>query len=90
MHQLHQRPPQLRGARSITNRGITDLTSTQLDEASPRAETEVSLVIGGMTCGACAARIERRLNGLDGVEANVNYASERARVVMPRRCRSGS
>ncbi|MGO9197214.1 MAG: heavy metal translocating P-type ATPase [Acidimicrobiales bacterium] len=59
------------------------MTSTQLDEASPRAETEVSLVIGGMTCGACAARIERRLNGLDGVEANVNYASERARVVMP-------
>jgi Cu+-exporting ATPase len=48
------------------------------------AETaEVSLLIGGMTCGACAARIERRLNLLDGVEARVNYASERATAVFP-------
>jgi Cu+-exporting ATPase len=44
---------------------------------------EVSLVIGGMTCGACAARIERRLNLLEGVEARVNYASERATAVFP-------
>jgi cation-transporting P-type ATPase A/B/Cu+-exporting ATPase len=44
---------------------------------------EVSLVIGGMTCGACAARIERRLNQLDGVEARVNYASERATAMLP-------
>jgi P-type Cu+ transporter len=39
---------------------------------------EVSLLIGGMTCGACAARIEQRLNTLDGVTARVNYATERA------------
>jgi Cu+-exporting ATPase len=48
-------------------------------------ETEVSgqpleLVIGGMTCASCAARIERRLNLLDGVQATVNYATERAYV----------
>jgi cation-transporting P-type ATPase A/B/Cu+-exporting ATPase len=50
----------------------------------PTAEkAEVSLVIGGMTCGACAARIEKRLNLLDGVEARVNYASERATAVIP-------
>jgi P-type Cu+ transporter len=36
------------------------------------------LVVGGMTCGACAARIERRLNRLDGVAATVNYATGRA------------
>ena len=36
--------------------------------------SEVSLIIGGMTCGACAARIQYRLNKLDGVEATVNYA----------------
>ena len=36
-----------------------------------------------MTCGACAARIERRLNLLDGVEARVNFASERATAVFP-------
>ena len=39
---------------------------------------EAELVIGGMTCGACAARIERRLNRLDGVAATVNYATGRA------------
>ncbi len=49
---------------------------------SPGAdEMELSLAIGGMTCGACAARVQRALNQLDGVAAEVNYASERARVV---------
>jgi Cu+-exporting ATPase len=33
-----------------------------------------------MTCAACAARVERKLNKLDGVAATVNYATERARV----------
>ena len=33
-----------------------------------------------MTCAACATRIERKLNKLDGVEATVNYATERATV----------
>ena len=47
---------------------------------SPGGDVSLSLAIGGMTCGACAARVERRLNGLDGVEAIVNYASERARI----------
>jgi P-type Cu+ transporter len=36
--------------------------------------------IEGMTCASCAARIERRLNRLDGVDATVNYATERAAV----------
>jgi P-type Cu+ transporter len=36
------------------------------------------LVITGMTCGSCAARIERRLNRLDGVSATVSYATGRA------------
>jgi Cu+-exporting ATPase len=36
------------------------------------------LVVTGMTCGSCAARIERRLNRLDGVAATVNYATGRA------------
>ena len=40
--------------------------------------TTVELAIGGMTCGACAARIEKRLNLLEGVTATVNYATERA------------
>jgi P-type Cu+ transporter len=42
----------------------------------------VTLSIRGMTCGACAARIERRLNQLEGVNATVNFATERARAVV--------
>ncbi|MCX4511631.1 heavy metal translocating P-type ATPase [Streptomyces sp. NBC_01619] len=42
--------------------------------------TTTELVIGGMTCASCAARIEKKLNRMDGVEATVNYATEKARV----------
>jgi P-type Cu+ transporter len=38
------------------------------------------LPIEGMTCASCAARIERKLNKLEGVEASVNYATEEATV----------
>ncbi|WP_392752298.1 heavy metal translocating P-type ATPase [Streptomyces sp. LN590] len=41
---------------------------------------EVELSIGGMTCASCAARIEKKLNRMDGVTATVNYATERAKV----------
>jgi Cu+-exporting ATPase len=44
---------------------------------------QVTLAIGGMTCASCAARVEKRLNKLDGVTASVNYATEQARVVVP-------
>ncbi|MBX7433623.1 heavy metal translocating P-type ATPase [Mycobacterium sp. Y57] len=42
--------------------------------------TSVELSIGGMTCASCAARIEKKLNRLDGVTATVNFATEKARV----------
>ncbi|WP_028807523.1 cation-translocating P-type ATPase [Streptomyces canus] len=45
--------------------------------------SEVELVIGGMTCASCAARVEKKLNRMDGVTATVNYATERAKVVHP-------
>jgi len=41
---------------------------------------EVRLDLEGMTCASCAARIEKRLNKLDGVEATVNFATEQATV----------
>jgi Cu+-exporting ATPase len=47
------------------------------------ADSEVTLSVGGMTCGACVARVERALNRLDGVAAQVNYATERATVTLP-------
>ncbi len=43
----------------------------------------VELVIGGMTCASCAARVEKKLNKLDGVTATVNFATETARVSYP-------
>ncbi len=49
--------------------------STTTDHPGP-----VELTIDGMTCASCAARIEKRLNRLDGVTATVNYATERAHV----------
>jgi Cu+-exporting ATPase len=49
----------------------------------PAPLAEVDLVIGGMTCASCAARIEKRLNRLDGVTATVNYATEQAKVHAP-------
>ena len=46
------------------------------------AQKEVSLQIQGMTCAACANKIEKGLNKLDGVvEANVNFAIEKTKVV---------
>ena len=44
---------------------------------------EVSLSIDGMTCAACAVRIEKKLNRLDEVRATVNYATASARVTAP-------
>jgi P-type Cu+ transporter len=47
---------------------------------SAAAEQELRLDLEGMTCASCAARIEKRLNRLDGVEATVNFATEQATV----------
>ncbi|CAM5333000.1 carbonate dehydratase [Streptomyces spiroverticillatus] len=43
-------------------------------------DTHVELAIGGMTCASCAARIEKKLNRMEGVAATVNYATEKARI----------
>ena len=43
----------------------------------------MELAIGGMTCASCAARVEKKLNRLDGVTATVNLATETARVTFP-------
>jgi len=51
--------------------------------ASTAGGPSVELEIGGMTCASCANRIERKLNKLEGVEATVNYATEKARVTIP-------
>ena len=48
--------------------------------AAPEAEARVDLALEGMTCAACAGRIERKLNKLEGVDAAVNYATEQAAI----------
>jgi Cu+-exporting ATPase len=46
----------------------------------PASIIEVELAVQGMTCGACAAKIQKELNEISGVEAAVNYATETAMV----------
>lgn len=58
------------------------MTSTTAE--TPIAGTsEVELLIGGMTCASCAARVEKKLNRMDGVTATVNFATEKAKVTYP-------
>ncbi|BDD72291.1 heavy metal translocating P-type ATPase [Streptomyces violaceoruber] len=66
------------------------MTSTTADTRTSTTATgpdpgvaEVELLIGGMTCASCAARVEKKLNRMDGVTATVNYATEKARVSYP-------
>ncbi|MBG7702243.1 copper-translocating P-type ATPase [Streptomyces sp. MC1] len=60
------------------------MTSTTAEAAETAATTgtasEVELLIGGMTCASCAARVEKKLNRMDGVSATVNFATEKAKV----------
>jgi P-type Cu+ transporter len=58
---------------------LTDIA----DPAPPSGLTEVALAIRGMTCAACAARVQRKLGELPGVTAAVNLATEKAIVTTP-------
>jgi Cu+-exporting ATPase len=53
--------------------------TTHVEDTEQR-DRDVELVIGGMTCASCAARIEKKLNKMPGVVATVNYATEKAKV----------
>ena len=54
------------------------MTATQTAE-----QRHVELSIGGMTCASCAARIEKKLNRIEGVAATVNFATETATANIP-------
>jgi Cu+-exporting ATPase len=57
--------------------------SLPLTEPPPHSvygQSQIQLDIGGMTCASCAARIEKKLNRMEGVTASVNYATEKAKV----------
>ncbi|EFL32263.1 copper-translocating P-type ATPase [Streptomyces viridochromogenes DSM 40736] len=61
---------------------MTSTSATAPTDGEP-VLAEVELLIGGMTCASCAARVEKKLNRMDGVTATVNYATEKARVAYP-------
>ncbi|MET9822563.1 MULTISPECIES: heavy metal translocating P-type ATPase [Streptomyces] len=61
----------------------TDAPGPGPDPGPDPGLAEVELLIGGMTCASCAARVEKKLNRMDGVTATVNYATEKARVAYP-------
>ncbi len=66
-----------------TAAGTTDTAADSTDTAAgqptgARPEHRIDLAIGGMTCASCAARVEKKLNRMDGVTATVNYATEMA------------
>ncbi len=56
---------------------------TRPDHTATTGPPRIELEITGMTCASCAARIEKKLNKLDGVAATVNYATEKAAVAAP-------
>ncbi|MFF2130292.1 heavy metal translocating P-type ATPase [Streptomyces olivochromogenes] len=58
-------------------------TAATTPTTATAAPSEVELTIGGMTCASCAARVEKKLNRMDGVTATVNFATEKAKVSYP-------
>ena len=62
------------------------MSGSKVDDSHPAgpivASNIVLMSIGGMTCASCAARIEKKLNKLEGVSASVNYATEKAKVTV--------
>lgn len=61
----------------------TAQTTATTPATATAAPSEVELTIGGMTCASCAARVEKKLNRMDGVSATVNFATEKAKVSYP-------
>ena len=59
------------------------MTATVVGDPDTPQVRRVELDVSGMTCAACAARVENRLNKLDGVHASVNYATRVATVDAP-------
>lgn len=62
---------------------MTAPTSSGTSTGPGPAGPPVTLEISGMTCASCAMRIEKKLNRMPGVEASVNYATEKATVRLP-------
>ena len=64
----------------MTNTGVVERGST----GGAKNSVAISLDLTGMICASCANRVEKKLNKVDGVQATVNYATEKARVQAPK------
>ncbi|WP_435200712.1 heavy metal translocating P-type ATPase [Janibacter sp. GS2] len=62
---------------------MSTTTDPRPEAVTEDAERSVDLAITGMTCASCSARIERTLGKIDGVDATVNLATEKAKVSHP-------
>ena len=69
-------------AEVLGSAGVTALKQAVEGAGYGVAEARFDLMIGGMTCATCAARVEKALRAVPGVlEASVNAASEKAQVL---------
>ena len=87
VHRGGRRPSALTGAGPVLQ-NATSTDGEHREEAPDMTHPTITgdsieLTIGGMTCASCAARIEKKLNRMDGVVATVNYATEKAKVSYP-------
>jgi cation-transporting P-type ATPase A/B/Cu+-exporting ATPase len=64
-------------------KAVVKVSSAMVNDEASWAPRQVDLLIQGMTCAACAARVENKLNAIDSVQATVNFATERATVTAP-------
>ena len=64
----------------MSSTGLVERGST----GGAKNSVAISLDLTGMTCASCANRIEKKLNKVDGVQATVNYATEKASVQAPK------
>ena len=72
-----------RGAPPSSGRSDARVSAVTSQRPAGRTVRRTELAISGMTCASCAARIEKKLNKLDGVTAAVNFATETAAVTFP-------
>lgn len=77
--------PQL--GRVATTEAVTPMPEAHTHVVLPGPDAELPLAtltmsVGGMTCASCVSRVERKLGKLDGVKAEVNLATESARITL--------
>ena len=77
--------PQL--GRVATTEAVTPMPEAHTPITLPGPDAELPLAtltmsVGGMTCASCVRRVERKLGKLDGVKAEVNLATESARITL--------